>query len=285
MGILKSCAKINVGLRIKNKRDDGFHNIETIFYPIKLYDEIKLNSELVSGSIENKISLKCNKYYIPTGKNNICYKVIENFFDIFEIREKYYFKVFIKKNIPVGGGLGGGSSNAACVIIYLLKKFNINLVENRNKIMELALNAGSDVPFFLFMRPSYAAGRGEKINFLPDFNIDYDILIINPNIHISTKWAFENLKPVVNSDSEELNKIKNFILDPVLFRNDFEPVVFEKYPELQNIKNELLAKGAVLASLSGSGATMYGLFERNKKYLLSKAHQYYKQKNYFTFIS
>ncbi len=204
-------------------------------------------------------------------KSKICYKI----------------NLDIRKNIPVGGGLAGGSSNAASIIRFLVKLFDIDISANREKIIEMALSIGSDVPFFLMLKPCYAEGRGEKMVILREFVIDYDILIVNANLHVSTKWAFEKLDLSPDESKESLlSNIKVFKLDEInLFTNDFEEIVFEKYTLLGEIKSMLLESGAVYASMSGSGATMYGFFPKDKREALRKCRGYYNAKNYFTFIS
>lgn len=283
---LYSYAKINIGLRILRKREDGYHDLETIFYPVKLNDEIKIEIQRSEKDI-NSVILSSNKPFIPLSKDNLCYKAIEKFFKEFRIRDCYDISIFIDKKIPVGGGLGGGSSNAAAIIKFLIKFMNIDISSNREKILSLALSIGSDVPFFLMMKPCYAGSRGEKMISLKDFKIDYDILIVNPNLHISTKWAFERLNYKKDYSKEPVLKdIKNFepgIYD--LLINDFEQVVFRKYREMKEIKEELMVMGALFSSMSGSGATMYGFFDRNKKGTLRKCREYYAAKNYFTFVS
>jgi 4-diphosphocytidyl-2-C-methyl-D-erythritol kinase len=153
--------------------------------------------------------------------------------------------------------------------------------------MQTALSIGSDVPFFLIMKPCFGEGRGEKMKILPEFNIPYDILIINPNLHVSTKWAYENLvlEPGKIYESE-LKNITSFDLEKKeLFINDFERVVFQKYNNLKQIKDELINQGAVFASMSGSGATMYAFFKKDDKKFLNRAYRYFKERNYFVFIS
>lgn len=284
--ILKSYAKINIGLRVLRRRADGYHDLETIFYPIKLHDEISIQIE-PSDSGYNSVTLKSNKPYIPLNKDNLCYKSIENFFKLFKIKDWFKINIDIKKNIPVGGGLGGGSSNAATILKFLIKYFNLNIADYKNQILDLALSIGSDVPFFLTLKPCIAEGRGEKLTPLENFVIDYDILIVNPNLHISTKWAFEKLRLKPNEQKESLLKeVKKFDADNLnLFVNDFEKVVLEKYGALKNIKNELLNAGAIYASMSGSGATMYGLFKKENKDKLRMCRRHYLKKKYFTFIS
>ena len=282
---LDSYAKINIGLKIVGKREDGFHNIETIFYPIKLHDEIEIS--ITPNESCNSVIINCNKYYVPSNKDNICFKAIEAFFTNFHITDTYKIVINIKKKIPVGGGLGGGSSNAAAVLKHLIRFFKIDIKEHRKKIMHTALSIGSDVPFFLIMKPCFGAGRGEQLRILPEFNIPYDILIINPNLHVSTKWAYENLGLETGKEyPSDLKDISGFGLDrKEIFINDFERVVFQKYSTLKQIKDDCLEMGAVFASMSGSGATMYAFFNKNDKRNLNRTYRHFKEKEYFVHIS
>ncbi len=282
---IDSYAKINIGLKIVGKREDGFHNIETIFYPVKLHDEIQIS---ISPNVAyNSVYITCNKYYVPSNKDNICFKAIEAFFKNFHIVDTYKIAINISKKIPVGGGLGGGSSNAAAVLKHLIKFFGINIKEHRKKIMQTALAIGSDVPFFLIMKPCFGEGRGEQMRILQEFNIPYDILIINPNLHVSTKWAYENLNLEPGKEyKSELKSVTDFELSKKeLFLNDFERVVFQKYGTLKTIKEELINQGAVFASMSGSGATMYAFFKKEDRKFLNRAYRYFKEREYFVFIS
>jgi 4-diphosphocytidyl-2-C-methyl-D-erythritol kinase len=285
--LLTAPAKINIGLKIISKRDDGYHNLETIFYPVRLHDEIFISISL-SKRNTNSVLIKTNNKVIPTDKTNLCFRVIESFFRKFAIKEFYIINISISKNIPVGGGLGGGSSDAAAVLKYLIKYFNINVSDKKKEIIEIALAVGSDVPFFLINKPCFAQSRGELISRLDSFSLEnYRILLVNPNLHVSTKWAFENLEMQAgitnNSKIKEVHEFGASVFD--LLKNDFEEIVFSKYPELEQIKREVVDFGAVFSSMSGSGATMYGLFENGNPDTVKKAYEYYKAKNYFTFIS
>ena len=270
--IIKSPAKINIGLRVLSRRKDGYHNIETIFYPIKLHDNIIVK---INPSIKTKISVKVtgkkNKLYL-NGKNNICYQAVSLFLERFGIIGNFDIKIIIRKNIPVGAGLGGGSSNAASVLKVLAKHFNFNYSSSTGKVSQLlqklALELGSDVPFFLIGKPAYAAGRGEKLIPLPEFKVNYRILIANPGIHVSTAWAYKQLriKNYELRNKKHLSKIKTFsITHEGKFINDFERVVFRKYPAIKKLKQEMYIKGAVFATMSGSGSTVYGFFKNKKK--------------------
>jgi|WetSurMetagenome_2_1015567.scaffolds.fasta_scaffold07174_4 4-diphosphocytidyl-2-C-methyl-D-erythritol kinase len=284
--IIKANAKINLGLKIINKRDDGFHNLETIFYPVKLYDEISIKI-FSSKRNTNSVIIKTNNKVIPTDRTNICFKIIESFFRTFSIKEFFVINIFIDKKIPVGGGLGGGSSDAAAVLKHLIKYFNINISERKKEILSIALSVGSDVPFFMIQKPCFAQGRGEIISKLDNFKLDnYQILLVNPNLHVSTKWAFENLnfQPEVIKESKikQVEKFDSVTLK--LLENDFEKIIFEKYPELEKIKDELVGFGAEFSSMSGSGSTMYGLFNNSEIDSVRKTYEYYKDKNYFVYL-
>ncbi|MBK8981021.1 MAG: 4-(cytidine 5'-diphospho)-2-C-methyl-D-erythritol kinase [Ignavibacteria bacterium] len=284
--IIKSYSKINIGLRILGKRADGYHDIETIFYPVKIYDELGFTISPAEKEF-NSVILKSNKSYIPLNADNLCYKAVLNFFKTFRITDTYKIEIDMVKNIPVGGGLGGGSSNAAAVLKFLIRYFKIDIGSNKSKIIDLALSIGSDVPFFLIMKPCYAEGRGEKLKPLKNFKIKYNILVVNPHLHVSTKWAFENLNlPIGFHKDKSLDKISEFDPDKKSeIVNDFEKIVFEKYPLLNEIKNYMLDNGSVFSSMSGSGATVYGLFDPNKKGTLLKCRDEFQKKKYLTFIS
>ncbi|HRE42084.1 MAG TPA: 4-(cytidine 5'-diphospho)-2-C-methyl-D-erythritol kinase [Ignavibacteria bacterium] len=275
---LKSPSKINVGLKIINKRPDGFHNLETIFYPVNLFDVIKIGIEKTEHPY-NSVIINPDKPFVPHDKKNFCYKVVEAFFVEYKITSHYIIQINIEKNIPVGGGLGGGSSNAGTVLRYLIDYFKVDLNKDYDKIINIALSAGSDVPFFVLNKPCYAEGRGERIRVIENFYLDYDIILISPDIHISTKWAFETLGYGVNELHDSIiSKIDKFYPDyPEYFENDFESIIFRRYPEIKKIKDELISYGAVFASMSGTGATVYGLFNRNRNIQIGEFDSFYKK--------
>ncbi len=281
---LISASKINLGLKVLQKRPDGFHDIETIFYPTELHDDISIDIK-PNGQNHNSLFIHCNKQYVPQNKDNICYKAIEAFFRKFHITDCFDIDIKINKRIPVGGGLGGGSSNAAAVIEFVIKYFKIDVDANKNEILETALSIGSDVPFFLYLKPCFASKRGEDIKVLSDFKINGKILIVNPNLHISTKWAFESLHLQPDKiRSSELSTVEKFSPDIFpLLENDFEKIVFEKYHILKEIKDKLYQSGAIFASMSGTGATMYGIF--NNETDIQMLFKKFREDNYFAFIS
>ncbi len=278
--LIKAPAKINTGLRVLNRRGDGYHNIETIFYPIPLHDELKINIGQ-SDTAENKIKVTAKPDISVKEKDNICYKAAELFLKEFRIKRRYRVIIEIKKRIPTGAGLGGGSSDAAAVLKVLAAYFKIK----PGKLRRIALKLGSDVPFFLPGKPAYASSRGEKLKALPKFNIKYNILIVKPHVKVSTKWAYRALDnkkqmSIRPGRSKKLNGIKKFSLkDAELFVNDFEDVVFKKYPAIGKIKHRLYETGAVFSSMSGSGSAVYGFYDMGK----SMPEKYFKRKGYKVF--
>jgi 4-diphosphocytidyl-2-C-methyl-D-erythritol kinase len=219
-----------------------------------------------------------------SGRQNICYRAVKMFFDELNIQGKYSIFIVIRKNIPVGAGLGGGSSNAAAVLKVLSSHFKLTQVkpiskQSQSRINKIASRLGSDVPFFLQGKPAYATLRGERLTLLPKFKIKHSILLVNPNIHISTKWAYDALDALhhkKNVNSRLHNIVKFDLSETAVFQNDFEQVVFGKYPKVGEIKDDMHEHGAVFSSMSGSGSTVYGFFEKG----INSAAKYFKGKGY-----
>jgi len=250
-------AKINIGLNIVSKRTDGFHNLETFFYPINdLYDEITFekNDEVIFDS---------NNELLVIDASNLVLKA----FGLIEklAQQNINVKIYLEKNIPIGAGLGGGSSNAACTLLGLNKLFDLNL--SLDVLHALALQLGSDVPFFIESKPAIGYSRGEILK-KTHTKIDYPILIVNPGIHISTKEAFQNIiprKPAFDYDyfAQTQNIDFNFINDKLT--NDFEPNVMGTYSEIKEIKESMIDAGALFSLMSGTGSTVYGIFENSEQ--------------------
>lgn len=253
---VKSGAKINLGLRILSKRKDGFHNLSTIFYPIDfLYDEL----EFVKS---NRTEINCNNQELES-ENNLILKAISILENSLEL--SLPTQININKNIPLGAGLGGGSSNAAYTLTSLNKLYQLNLSDKQ--LMEYALLLGSDVPFFIKFVPSLGEGRGDILTPL-ELRISENILLVNPKIHISTKELFEKVEP---------GKIgihpNEFIIDGKLqynfcknnLENDFEKVVYKLFPEILKIKEMMYEYGAYFSQLTGTGSTVYGIFKSEKE--------------------
>lgn len=242
-------AKINIGLNVVSKRTDGYHNLETIFYPVKLADALELTESdntafstsgiEIDGKPENNLVFKA-------------YQLLQNDFNVPHI------KLHLHKIIPFGAGLGGGSSDAAFALIMLNEYFKLNLSSAKLKLY--AARIGADCPFFIENKPTFATGIGDQ--FKP-INLDlseYKILIVKPNTSVSTPDAYQNVIPA--KPKFNLKNIENLPIEDWKYylRNDFEKGVFQKYPEIDKLKQALYKMGALYASMSGSGSAVFGIF-------------------------
>lgn len=254
-----SNAKINIGLNIVEKRTDGFHNIETIFFPIGMRDAI----EIADSKEDAPYTFTASGIPIHIeAKDNIVVKAYEL------IRAKYDFpaqNIHLHKNIPFGAGLGGGSANAAYMIKLLNEKFNLRMSteEMEGEVKKL----GSDCAFFIKNEPAFAIEKGDKLNSIDLDLSGYHILLIKPDIHISTPEAYANIKP----QKPEVS-LKDIIKQPIetwksSVKNDFEESIFPKYPLLAKMKEELYEEGAIYAAMSGSGSSMFGIFKEKPNVL------------------
>ncbi len=246
-------AKINLGLRITGKRPDGFHDIETVFYPVNLCDILEL---VVNNESGGKDILAVTGIDIMTDSgNNLVMEALR------KLRERYKLppiKIHLHKNIPAGAGLGGGSSDAAAALRVMNRLFELAL--SVRELKNLALEIGSDCPFFIDSEPSFASGRGENLKSVDTVLEGLYLVLINPGIHVSTKEAYLNCTPAKTNPG--LRELINY---PVtewkeLIINDFEKYVFEKHPQIGIIKKVLYNNGALFSSMSGSGSSVYGIF-------------------------
>ena len=253
----KTPAKINLGLHIHKKREDGFHELETLFQMVAWFDEMEME-----GAPE-KVELFCDTPGIPNDESNLVIKaarLLQNNFP----GKCDGVKIKLQKNIPSGAGLGGGSGNAAGALLALNILWNLKIP--RDDLISMASELGSDVPFFLMSPCAIGTGKGEILQ--PVENpISFYILMIYPGFPISTPWVYGNLKLKLTKSENNISILKNFLmrsefaqLGAALY-NDLEPVVFKRYPEILRIKNELLSSGAGGALLSGSGSTVFGIFD------------------------
>ena len=250
---IKSFAKINLGLKVLNKRDDDFHNINSIFIQIDLHDTLNFIPS-------KKFSIECDNNHIPTNHHNTIYKAYNILDDIYSFNNHY--TILLNKKIPIESGLGGGSSNAAATLMMLNKIHNLNL--NDEQLMEIGIKIGSDVPFFIEGGCKLVSGRGEIINKYNSPNLKtLSFLLFFPEFSISTSWAYKKIK---NNLDDRLDSTKFPALDEVvdwkLFENSFEKVVGSAYPEILEIKELIMNAGALYSSLSGSGSTMFGVYKR-----------------------
>jgi len=254
----KTPAKINLGLHIHKKREDGFHELETILQMVTWFDELQLE-----GTSE-KVELFCDTPEIPNDETNLVVKAAR-------LLQKHFpgscagVNITLKKSIPSGAGLGGGSGNAAGVLLALNHLWDLKI--SRENLIAISAELGSDVPFFLMSPCAIGTGKGEILE--PINNpINLYILMIYPNLPLSTPWVYGNLKLKLTKHKNNISILANFLmrsefaqLGAALY-NDLEPVVFKRYPEILEIKNELLRSGAGGALLSGSGSTVFGIFDK-----------------------
>ncbi|PIP71816.1 MAG: 4-(cytidine 5'-diphospho)-2-C-methyl-D-erythritol kinase [Nitrospinae bacterium CG22_combo_CG10-13_8_21_14_all_47_10] len=253
----KTPAKVNLGLHMLSKREDGFHELETIFQMVNWCDEIKI--ECLSRGLE----LVCDQPDIPKDERNLAIKAAHILQTRFPDRCKGA-RIHLKKNIPHGAGLGGGSGNAAGVLLAL--NFLWNLKIKRQDLIGMAVDLGSDVPFFLLSPCAIGRGRGEILEEVKS-SINFYILMVYPGFAISTASVYGNLKLELTKRENNISILKNFLLQSEFaqlgsaWSNDLEPVVFKEYPSVFGIKKELLALGAKGALLSGSGSTVFGIFD------------------------
>ncbi|MEI6817845.1 MAG: 4-(cytidine 5'-diphospho)-2-C-methyl-D-erythritol kinase [Bacteroidota bacterium] len=263
-------AKINIGLNIVSKRKDGYHNIETVFFPID-YSDILEVMEVETEAIEPKRKSKKEPVLNPiefnqTGikipgkpEENSCfkaYRLLENDYELPPIA------MHLHKIIPTGAGLGGGSADGAFILKLLNNLFNIGLSDK--ELEKYAGKLGSDCPVFIQNIPVYANGRGELLDPIKVDLADHHLVLITPPIHVSTAEAYAKVTPY-----EPGYSLKDVIKQPVeswkkKIKNDFELTIFKKYPAIGAIKKELYAKGAIYASMSGSGSTVYGIFRKHE---------------------
>lgn len=271
--LVKAPAKINLCLKVLRKRPDGYHDIYSIMQKVSLYDSIYLTV----GS--KRIIVETDNPAVPSGRENLAFRAAELFFSSTGIKKG--IKIFIKKRIPSGAGLGGGSSDAGAVLKTLNRIFGTGM--KTKELIGLAQQIGSDVPFFVF--PSVSAiveGRGELLR--PVSIPEKWYLLVNPGIHISTAWAYNKLDKVKNILTNHKNSFKILDLNKRSFlkglSNDFEKVSMEKYPVLNDIKRHLKKAGAITSVMSGSGSTIAGIFnyesEAKKAYRIMLANYWMK---------
>jgi 4-diphosphocytidyl-2-C-methyl-D-erythritol kinase len=262
---IKSYAKINLGLHVHDKRKDGFHNLTTVFQEINLYDSIKIREAEFFSCRTNLSSIK--------EKENFCtiaYMLLKKKFpDIPNV------EISISKNIPINAGLGGGSSNGAAVIKGINSLFNLSLTSE--EMHEIASKVSSDSSFFINGGIQIGTKRGDVLKKISKISIPKHFLLVKPKIKIKTKEAFLDLKNHLLNENPHINlsrilkelKINNF--NSKLFKNDFEMYVFETHPEIGGIKLKILDLGAIYASLSGTGSTVFGIFPSKAAALKAQA--------------
>ena len=249
---IKSYAKVNVGLQILNQRPDGFHNINTVFQELDFYDTIKLKKK------DSGCEFYSNVKWLNNDSTNLCVLAFEKLSEEYDIGG---ISINLVKKIPSGGGLGGGSSNAAAILKGLCHLYSIDPVYE--KLSKIALTIGADVPFFLKGGTQIASGIGEQLVELNGI-INGVYLLIIPKFKIDTRWAYKSFKKFLQRPKVEVNFANLLGRDKTpfkLFENDFESIVIPAYPEIAIIKEKLWSCRPKFVSLSGSGSTVFGIFD------------------------
>ena len=252
---LESPAKVNLRLEILRKREDGYHEIRTIFQKISLHDTLHFSLKRRRG-----IRITADHPGLPTGKRNLVYQAVRSILE----RSDYEggVDVVIEKRIPLGAGLGGGSSNAATTLKAMNQLLKMNL--NRKELMEAGAKIGADVPFFLFEGSAIGSGVGERLRKITLPTLWY--ILIYPNFEVSTRWAYQNFiltKTKYHFNLRKLLKTPEGIVR--LLWNDLESVVSGEYSEIRIMKRMLTSAGAMGAIMTGSGPTVLGIFPGEKK--------------------
>ncbi len=257
---LKALAKINLGLDVLGKRDNGYHDVRMVMQTIYLYDNVTLTKTKEAG-----IQVETNLPYLPVDQNNIAYKAAKLLMDEFDIQEGVHIK--LDKRIPVAAGMAGGSSNAAAVLVGMNRLFNLGL--KQKEIMERGVSLGADVPYCVMRGTALAEGIGEKLSPLDPMPKCY-ILVAKPGISVSTKMVYEALdaKEIVEHPDIDgvITGLKQQDVRQVAsaMGNVLESVTIEKYPVIETIKDAMKEAGALNAMMSGSGPTVFGIFEDRK---------------------
>ena len=254
---LRAMAKINLGLDVLRKREDGYHEVRMIMQTIQMYDLLDIRKKTEPG-----IALSTNLPYVPSDERNLVYKAAKLLMDEFEIKEGLSMK--LTKFIPVAAGMAGGSSDAAAAFVGVNRLFRLGLSEE--ELMKRAVQIGADVPYCVMRGTALAEGIGEKLTRLPGLPKCY-VLVGKPAINVSTKLAYENLHLDQIQSHPDIDGMIQDIEDQDLLsltskmQNVFEPGIIGQYPVIQEIKDVMEANGALKAMMSGSGPTVFGIFD------------------------
>lgn len=272
--------KINLGLNIIGKRTDGYHDLETVFYPLAIKDAVEIiadensSQEITFSSSGNEVA--------GNEADNLCVKA-------YYLLKKDFpgipsIKLHLHKHIPMGAGLGGGSSDASTVLLLLNDKFNLQIPGD--KLIQYALQLGSDCPFFIINKPVFAKGRGEILSPVPIDLSEYSIMVVHPGIHVNTGQAFQELKAI---DFSPAGQIKYALTQDIsewknVLKNDFEKPVFSRHPSIKEIKDKMYDAGAIYSAMSGSGSSVFGIFDKEVlkiQHDISLSHDILKFPSYY----
>ena len=263
---LRAMAKINLGLDVTNKRADGYHEVRMVMQTIRMYDQLNMEVTATAG-----IKMETNLSYLPVNENNLVCKAAKLLMDEFAIKQGLDIK--LKKVIPVAAGMAGGSSDAAAAMVGVNRIFDLGL--STSELMERAVAIGADVPYCIMRGTALAEGIGEKLTALPSAPECY-VLIGKPGISVSTKFVYGNLKIDEIKRHPDIDTLVAAIKENDFYKmsnnlgNVLEEVTIPAYPVIEQIKQEMLRAGAVNALMSGSGPTVFGLFDDKEKAMVAK---------------
>ncbi len=264
---IRAPAKINLSLRVVGRRADGYHLLDTIMMPVSLYDEIEIRKVLVPVKIKKSelpwIKISCNHPLVPNDEKNLAYRAARLLLE--KAKSDQSIEIRIRKRIPVGAGLGGGSSDAAATLVGLNRLLELGF--SVKQLERLGLQLGADVPFFIRGRPARARGIGERLQQFGPLRRLW-VVILYPGFPVSTAWVYGNLpakltKPSVNTSIASLLTGSGSLAN--LLVNDLERVSLSRYPKITLLKQALLRAGAAGSLMSGSGSSVFGVFESRRK--------------------
>lgn len=271
---LKAPAKVNYLLDVIRRRPDGYHDLRMVMQRVNLCDEITLTLERAAT-----VSVTCGRDGVPDGPGNIAWKAARRMLDL--AGGDGGVTISIDKRIPVAAGLGGGSSDAATVLMGMNELLQLGLDDGR--LMEIGVGLGADVPFFIFKKTALAEGIGERLQAMPPMPSLW-VLLVNPGVHVSTAWVYQNLRL---TKRDELAKLPQFFRAAedvcALLSNDLESVTVPAFPVIADIKRAMLDRGALGAMMSGSGPTVFGLF-RERQAAESAREELARETGWFTAV-
>jgi 4-diphosphocytidyl-2-C-methyl-D-erythritol kinase len=263
---IRAPAKINLVLRVVGRRKDGYHLLDTILLPISLYDEIEIqkfkSDNDRAGSSRTRIKVTCDHPLVPAGRRNVAFRAADLIMKTADINHRV--SIHVHKNIPVGAGLGGGSSDAAAILVALNRLFRLGY--SFRKLETLGLLLGADVPFFIRGRPARARGIGERLTPLPKFR-RFWLVILYPGFPVSTAWVYGKARPKLTKsrvNTSIIASLRSFAGIRNVLVNDLEAVTIDKYPRIGLLKERLRREGAGGALMSGSGSSVFGVFANRR---------------------
>ena len=255
---IRTPAKVNLYLRVLGQREDGYHLLDTVMVPVSLYDELEIRRPRSKQVGQGRLKVFCDHPMVPSGRRNLAYQAASLLLRKKRVEGPVHIR--IRKRIPVGAGLGGGSSDAAATLLGLNRLFRLRCT--RTELFALATSLGADVPFFIYRRPARAQGIGERLRPLASIPPLW-IVILYPGFPVSTRWVYQNFPFKLTKDIENTS-INPFWKGPKelahFLVNDLEKVAIRRYPQIGVLKQRLIEEGAVGALMSGSGSSVFGIF-------------------------